>query len=85
MFAEISAWSGLSTTVDHLGEGHPHLLIAEAEERLVPLLFIHSWKDAPAQLVHIVAKRDYLLSGLYTLTTPAWVTLVGALLSPVHL
>jgi len=43
MFAEISAWSGLSMTVDHWGEGHPHLLIAEAEERLVPLLFVHNW------------------------------------------
>ena len=42
-------------------------------------------QDAPAQRVHIHAKRDYLLSGLYPLTTLAWVTLLGALFPPVQL
>jgi len=60
-------------------------LIAEAEERLVPLLFVHSWKGAPAQRVHIDAKWDYLLSGLYPLTILAWATLLGALLPQVQL
>jgi len=50
MFAEISAWSDLSVTVDRWGEGHLHLLITEAEERLVPLLFVHRWKETSCEV-----------------------------------
>jgi len=42
-------------------------------------------QDAPEQRVRIDVKRDYLLSGLYPLTTLAWVTLLGALFPPVQL
>jgi len=38
-------------TVDHWGTGHPHLLIAEAEEQLVPLLFVHSWKETSCEVI----------------------------------